>query len=109
LDTALYPYEQQFSVYVPTLPDGDEYDYMIYSDALAYDVLRSEWLVPDDVLAEQHEYVAELDRQFTRVAQINRPTWTGSEAMMNMAAYWHNPTLIVYCLNPQSCEAIEQN
>lgn len=108
LDIALYPYEQQFSVYAPTLPEGDEYDYMVYSDALAYDVLRSEWLVPDDVLQQQVDYVTQLDQQFTRVAEIHRPTWTGSEAMMNMAAYWHNPTLILYCLNAQSCEAIGQ-
>lgn len=53
LDIALYPYEQQFGMYVPTLPEGDNYDYMIYSDALAYDVLRSESLVPADIRIRQ--------------------------------------------------------
>lgn len=108
LDAALYPYEQQFGVYVPELPDGADYDYMVYSDALAYDVLRSEWLVPDDVLTQQYSYVESLDETYHRVAEIQRPIWTGSEAMMNMAAYWHNPSLALYCLNPQSCEAIGQ-
>lgn len=109
LDIALYPYEQQFGVYVPTLPNGDDYDYLIYSDALAYDVLRSESLVPAEIITQQHAYLDELNRRFSRIAEIHRPTWTGSEAMMNMAAYWHNPTLILYCLNPASCEAIGQD
>ena len=109
LDIALYPYEQQFGVYAPTLPDGDEYDYMIYSDALAYDILRSESIVPAEVITQQQEYLAELDRRFSRIAEIDRPTWTGSEAMMNMAAYWHNPRLILYCLNPERCQEIGQN
>ena len=109
LDVALYPYEQQFGIYVQNLPDDDEYDYMIYSDALAFDIYRSESLVPADVIAYQQDYLTELDKQFTRIAEIYRPTWTGSEAMMNMAAYWHNPTLILYCLNRVSCEEIAQN
>jgi hypothetical protein len=109
LDNVLYPNEQQFGVYVPTLPEGDNYDYMIYSDALAYDVLRSESLVPADIRIRQIDYLAELDRRFSRIAEIHRPIWTGSEAMMNMATYWHNPTLILYCLNPDSCEEIGRN
>lgn len=109
LDIQLYPYEQQFGVYVPELPTGNYYDYMVYSDALAFDVLRSEWLVPPDVIAQQHDYLSELDSQYTRIAEVHRPIWTGSDAMMNMATYWHNPTLILYCLNPTSCEATGQN
>ena len=108
LDPALYPYEQQFGIYARRLPEAEDYDYMIYSDALAFDILRSESIVPADVIAYQKDYLAELDRRFTRIAEIDRPSWTGSEAMMNMAAYWHNPRLILYCLNPARCEEIAQ-
>jgi len=108
LDIALYPYEQQFGIYSRTLPSGDDYDYMIYSDALAFDILRSEAIVPADLITYHRDYLAELDNQFTRLAEIHRPTWTGADAMMNMATYWHNPTLILYCLNPISCEEIGQ-
>lgn len=108
LDLALYPYEQQFGIYVRSLPTGDNYDYMIYSDALAFDILRSKSIVPADLIAYHRDYLVELDQQFTRIAEIQRPTWTGSDAMMNMATYWHNPTLILYCLNPASCEEIGQ-
>lgn len=108
LDPALYPSDQQFGTYIADLPDTSDYDYMIYSDALAYDIRRSIELVPPDIIARQDTYLAQLERQFTRVVQINRPVWTGAESMMNMAAYWHNPSLIIYCLNPASCEAVGQ-
>ena len=101
LDDALYPNEQQFVVYAETLPDGEHYDYMIYSDALAFDVLRSEMIVPPETLQRQRDYLSRLDANFKRIAAVQRPVWTGSESMMNTASYWHHPTLIVYCLNPK--------
>lgn len=104
LDEAFYPSDQQFGYYAETLPTGADYDYMIYSDALAFDVLRSPDIVPPAIIQQQHSYLQGLEESYQRVRAINRPTWTGSEAMMNMAAYWHNPTLILYCLNPDSCE-----
>ncbi len=104
LDEAIYPSWRQFNVYAAELPSGADYDYMIYSDALAFDVLRSWMTVPAEVIHQQQDYLQHLDANFRRVAWISRPVWTGSEAMINMAAYWHNPTLIVYCLNPASCE-----
>ncbi len=107
LDEARYPNEQQFVFYAETLPDGKDYDYMIYSDALAYDILKSEMIVPPDVLQQQRDYLAQLDANFKRVAEIRRPVWAEPEVMINTAAYWHNPSLIVYCLNPRSCEKIK--
>ena len=103
-DEAHFPSDQQFGYYAETLPTGADYDYMIYSDALAFDVLRSPEIVPPAIIQQQHSYLQRLEESYQRVRTISRPTWTGSEAMMNMAAYWHNPTLIVYCLNPASCE-----
>jgi len=104
LDHALYPNFAHNLSYAAALPDGSEYDYMIYSDAKAFDVLRSQSIVGAELAEEERAYLRELDAAFNRVAEIHRPLWTGSDAMMNMAAYWHNPTLIVYCLNRASCE-----
>ena len=103
LDHENYPGFQQLIGYVSSLPSGDEFDYMIYSDALAFDILRSKAIVPPEVVNEQGLYLQRLDSAYNRLAWIDRPAWTGSESMMNMAAYWHNPGLILYCLNPSSC------
>ena len=103
LDEALYPYYQQFVAYATTLPSGDDYDYLLYSDALAFDILRSWEIVPAEVIAAQHAVLTAQDSAFTRVHEIPRPQWLGSQAMMNTASYYHNPGLILYCLNPASC------
>lgn len=107
LDEAIYPNTQQFVVYAPTLPSGAEYDYLVYSDALAFDILRSEAIVPPAIIQHQHEILAAHDAAYTRVAEIDRSHWLGSEAMMNTASYWHHPRLILYCLNPASCETFD--
>lgn len=104
LDEAIYPNTPQFVTYAPALPNGDDYDYMIYSDALAFDILRSEWVVPPEVIKQQREYLAMLNERFDKVAEIRRPKWIGSESIMYSASYWHNPTLILYCLNVTSCD-----
>ena len=105
LDEAYFPNTPQYETYASVLPDSQEYDFMIYSDTLAFDVLRSHAIVPDEIIEQQRDYLLLLDETFERIAEINRPIWTGSEAMMNMASYWHNPTLILYCVNPARCEA----
>ena len=104
LDEAIYPYKQQFVVYAPALPSGDEYDYLVYSDALAFDILRSVDIVPPAVIQHQQQILAAHDAAYTRVAEIDRAHWLGSQAMMNTASYWHHPKLILYCLNAASCE-----
>ncbi len=104
LDEAIYPNTPQFVTYAPALPNGDDYDYMIYSDALAFDILRSETIVSPDVIARQREYLAMLNDRYSKVAEIQRPKWIGSESIMYSASYWHNPTLILYCINATSCD-----
>ncbi len=103
LDAAIYPYEQYFVGYAQDLPSGDDFDYMIFSDARAFDIFRSPWIVPSAIIAAQRAYLASLDAAFPRLAEVARPTWSGSHGMMNMAAYYHNPGLVLYCLNPESC------
>jgi len=104
LDSAIYPNVQHFVGYAEDLPSGDDFDYLIISDARAFDIFRSEWIVPPAVIEEQRAYLQALDDRYSRLAQIPRPPWTGAQAMMNMAAYYHNPGLILYCLNLGSCE-----
>ncbi len=103
LDEQHYPSESQLERYASELPGGEDFDYMIVSDALAFDILRSPAIVPAQVIKRQRDYLRSLDTVYPRLAEISRPVWTGSEAMMNMAAYWHNPTLIIYCLKPALC------
>ena len=104
LDEAIYPSDQQFLIYAATLPAATDYDYMIFSDVLAFDILRSQAIVPPEVVEQQRKYLLLLDQTYRRVAEIQRPAWPGSEVMVNMAAHWHNPTLILYCVNPSLCE-----
>lgn len=107
LDEALYPNVPIYESYATTLPDAARYDYMIYSDTVAFDILRSPSIVPAEIIEGQLEYQRWLDQAYSRLAVISRPAWIGSEAMMNMAAYWHNPTLILYCVNPAVCETAQ--
>lgn len=104
LDEQYYPSESQPERYRVDIPSGEAFDYMIVSDALAFDILRAPAIVPAQVIEWQREYLRHLDSMYPRLAEISRPAWTGSEAMMNMAPYWHNPTLILYCLKPALCE-----
>lgn len=104
LDEQIYPSESQLERYASDLPSDEDFDYMIVSDALAFDILRSPAIVPAQVIAQQREYLRNLDSSYPRLAEISRPAWTGSETMMNMAPYWHNPALILYCLKPALCE-----
>ena len=105
LDEAIYPYQEQFLVYAPELPEPADYDYMIYADTLLFDVLRSQALVPPEVVEQERDYLLNLDRTYQRIAEIRRPDWFGADYIVNMAAHWHNPGLILYCVNPDYCEA----
>ena len=75
------------ALFAPDLPNSDEYDYMIYSDALTFDIIRSEWIVPPEVIAQQREYLAMLHESVNKVAEIRRPKWIGSESFMYSASY----------------------
>jgi len=108
LDAADYPNQPVFGAYIP-LDDPlvtSWGDYMIFADPLLFDVERSREIVPPDAIQESRAYLAALDRQFPRIATLERPSWTGWDWFLNMATYWHNPGLIVYCLNDASCAAM---
>ncbi len=104
LDEAIYPNNLRAGGYATPLPSAADFDYLIYSDARAFDILRSAAIVPPEIIERERAYLRSLDAAYPqRIAQILRPSWTGSEAMINMAAYWHNPTLILYCLHENAC------
>ena len=105
LDPAIYTVAHHLDGYVSELPSGKEIDYLILSDARANDILRSVSIVPKQVEQEQRDYLRQLDSTYTRLAEIARPVWTGSESMMNLAVHYHNPGLVLYCLNPASLRA----
>jgi len=104
LDEQFYPSESTLDRYASEPPNGEAFDYMIVSDALAFDVLRSHAIVPAPEIERQREYLRNLDAMYPRLAEISRPVWTGSDSMMNMASFWHNPMLTLYCLKPALCE-----
>ncbi len=108
LDAADYPSEQVFGGYAESAEDvlATGADYMIFSDAWLFDLVRSWEIVPDTVVQSALDYRDSLDERFKQIAYIERPLWTGSDWFMNMAAYWHNPGLVVYCLYEASCDAV---
>ena len=106
LDEALYPNFKQYIVYAPQMPAGDDYDYLVYSDAAAFDILRSREIVPPELIQRQHDILAAHETAYTRVHAVERPVWLGSQAMMNTASLYHNPGLILYCLNEAACAAV---
>ena len=108
LDPAIYSIERHFEGYAPALPSGDDFDYLLLSDAHAYDIRRSAAIVPIQVQQDLEAYLTLLDQRYFRLASTQRPVWTGSDAMMNMAAYYHNPGLILYCLNSVSCSIADK-
>jgi hypothetical protein len=76
------------------------------SDAWQHDVDRAhEWMSPD-FIAKVDNYYAGYDREATEIARIDRPQWTGYDWFMHTASYWHDPTLILYCLTPEACAAV---
>jgi hypothetical protein len=80
--------------------------YAIVSDAWQHDVDRSrDWMSPD-FIAKVDDYYASYDREATEIARIDRPQWTGYDWFMHTASYWHDPTLILYCLTPEACAAV---
>jgi len=81
-------------------------DYVIVSDAWFFSIQRSGEYVPAEYIQEIRDYLASLDQSFVEIARIERPIWTGYEWFMQSASYWHNPTLVVYCLNQQSCSRL---
>ncbi len=103
LDPAIFSIQQHFEGYAAALPSGDDFDFLLLSDAHAHDIRRSAAIVPIRVQQDLDAYLTLLDQKYFRLAFTQRPVWTGSDAMMNMAAYYHNPGLMLYCLNPASC------
>ncbi len=80
-------------------------DYIILSDAWYFSVERTEY-APPDYAHRVRDYLATFDQSLTEIARIERPVWTGYDWLMQSASYWHNPGLMVYCMDTVSCAAV---
>jgi hypothetical protein len=104
LDPVIYPYDQNFNIRTFQLADIEGYDYLLVSDARVNLYDRADELV---TAAEYAPYQAQLEIievNFPRLAWIDRPRdYPGYGDMLNMIAYWHQPTMTLYCLNETAC------
>lgn len=76
-------------------------NYIVYSDAAMFFMARDD--VRDDLMGPE----CAAFQQLPRLAWIDRPAMCGDTLMPNNAAYWHNPGLIVYCVQAEECAAGE--
>jgi hypothetical protein len=108
LDKADYPSTQILMNGVSSFEELQvlDADYLIYSDAFFFDVSRHDNPASQDDLRSLLDFKLLLDSSFTRIAWIERPPLLGYDWPMNGAAYWHNPSLTVYCLNARACQAV---
>ncbi|MGB1286767.1 MAG: hypothetical protein ACPG7F_09565, partial [Aggregatilineales bacterium] len=97
LDDEHYTTAQSFSMEI-TDATLKNYDYMILSDALPQFRAR---LIPGTY------YIAPLVLQ-TPVASIERPLWAGYDSPLHTASYWHNPSIYIYCLHQDACDALKR-
>jgi hypothetical protein len=92
-------------VLVEQLQPG-EIDYVILSDAWYFNIERSSEYVPLEYIQQIQDYLSSFDQSLTEIARIERPLWTGYDWLMQSASYWHNPGIVVYCMNQTSCAAV---
>lgn len=107
LDLAIYPYDQNFNIRGFRLSDAENYDYLLVSDARTDLYDRADALVTDEEFAPYQSQLNMIETNFSRIAWIDRPReYLGYADMMNMIAYWHQPSLTLYCLNETACAAV---
>lgn len=107
LDTTLYSYDQNFNIMNFRLEDSKDYDYLILSITRLDLLADADSIVTDEEYAPWNEQFQLIDSSFLRVAWIDRPQFITANEMMNLARYWHQPSLILYCLNEDACRAVD--
>ncbi len=97
LDPAIYPAEQYFGLeYQPPEARGDA-PVVVVSDAIRFLFDGSEPFIPSEWPAYAREQLARYDAELTQAARFERPRWFGDAWPLSTAAYFHNPTITVYC------------
>lgn len=101
LDSQLYPSSQTYDS-GRNLPPLDVlrvsgFEYLIFSDAVLHDVMRSAELATEEVLASD-QALLEMLSQLPLLAHVQRPPLLGREITMHTASVWHQPEIRVYCL-----------
>lgn len=109
LDPAMFTVTQSFAD--QPMPSADRLrvsgvEYVVLSDAWYHDVLRSGAVIPLDYQVAIQDYLIAVDRDWARIAWIERPTVVGSDWIIHSASYWHQPRLTLYCLTDAACAAV---
>ena len=104
LDPADYPTTQDFGhTYQP--PDAlreQAVGLAVVSDAVNFLFDGAEPLIPSPLPAQVRAALAAYDDAMTWVLRVERPRWWGDSWPLSTAAYFHNPTIRVYCF-PDVC------
>lgn len=109
LDRADYQWEQRFGGNFPELEtlEAKGIHYLVLSDVFYYNVLRATEIYPPDYRQRVKAHLDALNQLFTPVFTVYRPQWTGYDWMGHTPSYWHNPGIVVFCLNSASCASVQ--
>jgi hypothetical protein len=107
LDPAAYTTSQDFGhdYQAPEAIRAAGTSVVIVSDARSFLYNAAESWIPSDIPALTRDLLAAYDAAMVEVARFERQRWPGDLWPLDTAAYWHNPTIIVYCF-PDVCEDV---
>lgn len=106
LDESLYPYQQNFNLLSFDPAQAQDYDYLLISKAYLDLLGDADEIVTDEEYRPWLNQFELIDSSFQRLAWIERPHFWGDNEAMNPIRYWHQPSLILYCLNELACEKV---
>jgi hypothetical protein len=104
LDPAWYTVTQNFGGQYPTVDEviASGAQYVVISDAWAFDLARQRSIVGDDVLRELAAYYADWEARLIPLAHIGRARRVGDGEPPNASAIWHHPGLTVYAVRGEA-------
>jgi hypothetical protein len=100
LDPAWYTMSQNFGGQYPTIETVIEAgaQYVVISDAWAFDVTRQRAITGDEVVRDLMTYYSTWERRLIPLAHIGRVRRIGDIELPNASAVWHHPALTVYAV-----------
>jgi hypothetical protein len=107
LDPALYPYKQNFNIRNISQEDISKYDYLVLSTARLDLFADADMIISDEEYALFDAEFAAISSAFPLVAEIERTRFFGDTDPMNPARYWHQPGLLLFCLNETACNHVK--
>jgi hypothetical protein len=85
------------------IPEAQGASVLIVSDALTFLYNSADRIVPGLFAEQRNAYERTLTAGLREVARFERPRWIGDDTVITTASYYHNPTIVIYCLEPD-CE-----